>query len=528
MPFSSMYIGASGINAHGSWMDVIGNNLANANTIAYKGSQALFGTLMSETLPGGVRYEGGTNAFPSQKGLGVGVSEIRMDISQGSFEPGETATDLAIGGQGYFRVVNGADNTAFYTRAGNFRFDREGLLVDPHGFALQGWMLDQDGAHVGSTTDIRLPMVTETVDGHEIQVVKSDPRATGAITLSVNLDSTSADRTSDPDNPFFSLLGAYDGRSEPPLSTDAAIYQTSIDVYDAEGVKHTLTVSFDRVDVPGDTAGRQYYEFIVSGEPGEDGRAGLAGTSAAGLYMAGTLCFSANGEVVNMSAYTLASGAGEVKDLANWTLADLDAAGHPQLGAAFASAAGTGVAQTISLDLGLSSGTDSWSAPAGSSAAGVGSDAAHLAGLAEASRDAMSVTAYATPSVTILQNQDGYAEGYLRNVHFTQDGLLVGEFTNGVEEALYQVSLYDFNSEYGLRREGGNLFTAGAGAGAVSEGVPDSGGFGSVNGQTLESSNVDMVTEFANMILSQRGFQANSKVITTSDNILNTLIQTKR
>jgi|GEM_PF-4411255 len=237
MPFSSMYIGASGINAHGSWMDVIGNNLANANTIAYKGSQALFGTLMSETLPGGVRYEGGTNAFPSQKGLGVGVSEIRMDISQGSFEPGETATDLAIGGQGYFRVVNGADNTAFYTRAGNFRFDREGLLVDPHGFALQGWMLDQDGAHVGSTTDIRLPMVTETVDGHEIQVVKSDPRATGAITLSVNLDSTSADRTSDPGNPFFSLLGAYDGRSEPPLSTDAAIYQTSIDVYDAEGVK---------------------------------------------------------------------------------------------------------------------------------------------------------------------------------------------------------------------------------------------------------------------------------------------------
>jgi flagellar hook protein FlgE len=126
------------------------------------------------------------------------------------------------------------------------------------------------------------------------------------------------------------------------------------------------------------------------------------------------------------------------------------------------------------------------------------------------------------------KRQDGYAEGDLRYVSVAEDGVLSGSYSNGVTLQLYQIVLYDFPSKQNLRREGGNLFTETRESGNPSSGAAGTGTFGTTKGSSLEQSNVDISREFVNMITTQRGFQANSKSITTVDTMLETVINMKR
>ena len=143
-------------------------------------------------------------------------------------------------------------------------------------------------------------------------------------------------------------------------------------------------------------------------------------------------------------------------------------------------------------------------------------------------RAALATTSYSTSSTTIFQAQDGYAPGFLQNVSVDRDGVLTGRYSNGQVLELYLVTLADFNNEWGLRRDGGNLFTETRESGPALTNRPNTAGLGSIVSNSLEQSNVDMATEFVNMITTQRGFQASSKVITTTDSMLNELIQLKR
>jgi flagellar hook protein FlgE len=138
------------------------------------------------------------------------------------------------------------------------------------------------------------------------------------------------------------------------------------------------------------------------------------------------------------------------------------------------------------------------------------------------------VTNFSSASSTIFQDQNGYEQGFLQSVNVETDGTIIGNFSNGQKQALYQIPLADFINPQGLFREGGNLFSATSEAGAATLGWASEGRLGGIVPNSLENSNVDLATEFVHMIITQRGFDANSKVITTSDQVVQTAIQMKR
>lgn len=199
-----MYVGASGLKSHGMLMQQIGANLANVNTTAYKSGDTFLETLASQTQVGsisGVVSGGGSNTA-GQIGKGVRVASTRINFKEGSFERTNSSTDLAIGGQGFFRVADAEGNGSHYTRAGSFHFDKNGQLVDSHSNILQGYAIT-NGTTGTSSENIVLPMKEETdTYGNTVQVVKSDPQATTEVSMRTNLDSGTFDHNSDGE-PFF-------------------------------------------------------------------------------------------------------------------------------------------------------------------------------------------------------------------------------------------------------------------------------------------------------------------------------------
>lgn len=522
MGFSSIYTGATGMLAHGDRMQVIGNNLANVSTIGFKKSDVLFSDLISQEMPNG-------QIDMAQVGKGVRVAETMRYHLQGSFEDGDYATDVGVSGNGFFGVATD-DGTMFYTRAGNFRFNNQGELVNPNGFHVQGYPIDRETGEVQTSSgNIVLPYEDVTVDGETMRLVQSQPQATTAVSTIISLDSKPTGQANDPDNPFFSLADTWNGLSS--NASFAADYSTAINVYDDQGNSHELTVHLDRVppsDLSNANPGQTHWEFIITSDPAEDARAGLADTSAAGLLAMGTLTFN-DGVLVNETMFEYAGGASQdVKDLGNWSLAGFGSGGVPAFDMTFAggSNASPGT-QEISWDFGISSQNNAW-VGGSQNASGVSMYPDNLASLGDPYRDALSTTDYNISSATLDSSQNGYGQGYLVNLSVDSDGFLVGNFSNGQVENLAQMNLYRFNSEFGLRQNGSNLYSATDHSGQALESVANENGCGSILGDTLESSNVDMAEEFAKMILTQRGFQSNSKVVTTSDSLLNTTISLKR
>lgn len=507
MSFQSLYVGTTGMAVHSTRMQNIGNNIANVSTVGYKTTNAHFQTLMSDSIVSG---NSGATSGPSQVGLGVGLGAILTDFRTGALIDGSDVTDLGISGDGFFRVVGPDNHQISYTRAGNFRFDRNGFLVDPNGYRLQGQEITA-GVN-GATTDIQLR-------GGANGLFSVAPSATTQVTFISNLGMTDSQSDSAA-NPLFSMFENWDGASTPPLGSGLYGFQSAIKVYDENGTQHTLNVYFDKADVS-NAGSRDYFEFMVTMDPADDARAGIAGTSGAGLLMTGVLAFASTGQIVDLAAFSY-NGVGDSKILSNWMPTAFTANGYPQLNATFASGANS----TIGLNFGLSAGA--YQAGGASNAGVVGSVAGNLPSLASATRSALATTAYAGTSAVSFQSQDGYAEGFLTNLSVDQDGTMLGKYSNGVQQELYQITLYTFNSEFGLRRDGSNHFSETPASGTAVEGYADQDNFGGINSNSLEQSNVDMAQQFAKMIITERGFQANSKIITTADEIIKNAIQMKR
>ena len=241
------------------------------------------------------------------------------------------------------------------------------------------------------------------------------------------------------------------------------------------------------------------------------------------------MVFDGQGQFVDQVAFSLdAATASSATSPTSWTTAAFDENGLPQFAVTFGSNGGAiGNEQLISYDFGLNSTTGSWTGGV-SNAGTIGNNANNLARMANIERDARVTTSYDNPSSTLYYVQDGYTSGYLQSVSVDREGFLTGHFTNSQSEALYQVTVYTFNSQWGLKRTGNTNFVATAASGAAIAGTANTAGRGTIAQNTLEESNVDMAEEFAKMIITQRGYQANTKVITTSDSLLNTLISTKR
>lgn len=421
----ALLAGVASIKAHQTRMNVIGNNLANVNTTAFKGSRATFQDMISQVVRGGY---GPTDTFggqnPTQFGLGVLVAGTDTDSAQGSLNATNRRTDLAIQGNGFF-VVSDASNQSF-TRDGAFDLDANGnLVMRGSGQRLLGWNADAAGnidnsAVVGANSYVRVPLGALT-----------SARATSTVTLAGNLKSTSE-------------------------ATDT--WSTTIRVYDALGGPHDVTIRFSNRTSPptggpsGATSSWDWEAF--------EGTTSLGSSSSSGNEK---LFFDANGRMMNPTA------------VGNITVP------------------GGGAASAFDVDLNFS---------------GIGQLAAD--------------------SQVQVTNQNGNAAGTLDGFTIGNDGTIVGIFTNGLTRNLGQVAMANFTNAAGLQREGNNMWRETNNSGLPVIGVAGEQGRGFMSAGFLEQSNVDIGQEFTDLIVTQRGFQANTKVVTTVDEMLQDLLAMKR
>lgn len=507
---SSLYAGISGLNTNSTAMNVIGDNISNVNTIGFKASRTTFQDVLSQSIA--------TASGTDQIGRGTAMSSVDTLFQQGSFESTTSATDLAIGGAGYFILRQDGTDTDYYSRAGQFSFNQDGYFVNPAGYIVQGWQLDENGNDVGTIGDVLLTDFT------------SPPESTESVTSITNLDSTAESLVD-------SLFDTWDGSdlTAEPIGDTAYNYQTSVRIYDSLGNAHDLTVYFDKC---GGSTASEYdagltdvensWEYIVTCNPSDDMRAAFDGEASRGILMRGSLTYDqTNGALSSMSAYVYDGTSADVNDPASWELASFSEDGYPQFDAEFV---GAGVTQTVAIEQGLRNSDYATGTGWSTTAATVDDiDATHLlTGFNGDEPQATISTQYSSSSTTVYQSQDGYGTGFLESISVDTDGVMTGQYSNGQIIYLNRVALAKFNNEQGLTKVGGNLWSSTRASGPALTDHPGLNGLGSISPNSLEQSNVDLASEFVRMITTQRGFQANSRIITTVDTMLQELINIVR
>ncbi len=423
---SAMFSGVSGLNTNSQAMSVIGNNLANTNTVGFKGARTIFSDLLSSSI-------NGSGGF-SQVGRGVNVSKVDNIFSQGTFESTESDTDVAIEGDGFFLLKEAGDETIHYSRAGAFRFDENGYLVNPEGMRVQGKQYDVNGNLVaGDPSDI---------------LINNQGLIAANVTTTMSFD-TNLDASSVP------IAGAWD-----PGNTGTYHYAASTEVFDTLGESHVITVYFTKTSSL--NWDWRYTADDVLGNPvGQEANATAAGS----------LVFDANGILQT-------GGIDSIPPL---------------------------VAPTPAEPI------PDW---------GNGS-------LATAINLTFNTTQFDSESVVIAQQQNGYGAGNLTNVGITSEGVVLANYANGEQIKVANLVLARFKNPNGLEAAGSNMFVASDESGSPRTGLPGPE-LGNIFTNSLEQSNVDMGQEFVRMITVQRGFQANSKIISTVDEMLGELINLKR
>ncbi len=491
---SSLYSGVSGLVNMGNAMQVIGDNISNVNTTGFKGARATFQDIMAQSI--------NTARGGSQVGRGSSMSDVAPLFIQGSFESTSSPTDLAIAGNGFYILSNpNMENSLYYSRAGQFSTDQYGYFVNPAGLRVQGWRMETqpDGSAeiVGAIGDIQ---VTNS----------SPPVATSQATVAVNLDSRITGPVSPSD--LSADWSANNGSLTPNVHYE---YKTTFNVFDSLGNNHELSVYFDR------TANEREWEFLVTMNP-EDDRSAAAGTPNAGMLMRGFVSFTPQGQIDSIHGTSGTPGTPTQRfNNGAWEDADFGDHNYPQMVGFFMPPTGTVdpttgqdiSAQIMEFNLGAHATLDRSTAPPTITAWNT---------------EAISTTQYANRSSTLFYDQNGFGPGFLESLNVDTEGIISGSYSNGRIIQLAQVALARFNSPVDLAKEGGNLWRETTASGAPVTGPPRTNGLGSIAANALEQSTVDIGTEFVRMITTQRAFQANSRVITTTDEMLNELLTMKR
>ncbi|ADZ84158.1 flagellar hook protein FlgE [Cellulosilyticum lentocellum] len=429
----SMFSAVSGLRVHQTRMDVIGNNIANVNTIGYKSQRVTFNDVFSQTLSSASAASdetgrGGRN--PMQVGLGVNVSSIDMLMTQGAAQRTDNPFDLMINGEGF--IVVGDTNGTYFTRAGALRADVDGNLIIANGMKVKGWT-----AQLNEETNKYEIVKGEagSINLADPNFVSSKPKVTDKLQLSGNLNSTS---TKEETNfRFYDSLGNYYS-----LAT-------------------TLTPSTDKVD------GYSVWEMKLGDIKDANGNK-LNGTLSPDTAV--KLYFDTNGKLASVGAVPGATG--------NATSIDLEIENTDKTST---------FAEKITIDF-------------------------------------SSMTQYASASTIDPKTINGNAAGKMIGYEIGGDGVITASYDNGDMRILAQVVVAKFDNPEGLEKVGDNLYKV----------TPNSGEFdgigtvGTFNTGVLEMSNVDLSSEFTDMIVTQRGFQANSRIISVSDEMLQELTNLKR
>ena len=424
---TAMNTGVSGMTAEGEALGVIGDNVANTNTIGFKQSRALF-----EDVLGG--------AMGSRSpGSGVRMSRTQQIFAQGSLLNTGQATDLALSGDGFFVVSGTVDGLTgdFYTRAGQTVLANDGKLVSPAGLSLLGYTVNADGTFGPGTGPV------------QVSTAALAPKATSTLTVTANLDASATIPT-----------GAWD----PQNPTATSNFSTSLNVYDSLGAAHAVNVYFVQT-----AAGTWDYHALVDGAEVVGGTAGQNSDIASG-----TLSFTSDGALQSVTP-----SAGGTVDFNGAT-----------------------PAQVLDLDFGTS----------------IANGGTGLGG----------TTGFSAPSSISSQGQDGYSSGSFTGIQIDSTGVVNGVYSNGQKVPVSQLVLAKFRSNDGLGRAGHNLWVATRESGDAALGAAGSGGRPAIIAGALEQSNVDIAQQFVDLIAHQRAFQANSKTITTADEMLQEIMNLKR
>jgi flagellar hook protein FlgE len=422
---SSFNIGITGLNAAGSSMSVVGDNIANAGTFGFKSSRAEFQDTLASSLKG---IDGG-----DQIGSGTKLAHVTPQWTQGTIQRTQSITDLAINGNGFFQVD--APFGKGYTRDGSFHFDKEGYMINGDGYRVNGFQPDAEGKMTNKLEPIKLGSTTIPAT------------ASNEVKISMNLDSRENVMVFDPKNP-----------------EKTSNFNNSVTVYDNVGTARLVTMYFNKT-----ADGTWDYHAMVDGNDAQGGKPGEMVEMATG-----TLKFNAKGvleeEVEKNNAFNFNKGAGQ--------------------------------GQKIAFDFGKSI-----------KDGGTGIDAS---------------TQYGSRSSVARHSQNGSSAATLASMSFNDDGVLTAVYDNGVQRELGQVAIAKFENTEGLFKTGKNLFKETRKSGQAAIGKPGLDGRGEVLSKSIEASNVDIANEFINLMAAQRNFQANTRTITTSDQMLQEVLNIKR
>jgi flagellar hook protein FlgE len=564
----ALYTGVSGLSANQTWLNVIGNNVANSNTTSFKASTVQFMpefyvTQQDASAPSSTF--GGTN--PSQTGLGTVVASISENFAPGAIQSTGQATDMAIDGSGFF-VVKGA--TQSYTRDGAFTLNASNQLVTSGGDFVQGYGVDAAGnVQAGTLQNITVPLgasqvakatTTATMQGN---LDASGAVATGAsILLSQDLTTiggaaapttatalTSIASASASATPLFAtgqtitLQGTKGGRTLSPSTFTVGATSTLQDLttFLQQGmgidtnVPPPTTTASPGAAIQNGTAANSI-DLVLTGNTGTDNAIEISGTALTSSSGTSPLSFA---DGTDAAGFTSNPNGESV----HTSFQAYDSLGTPvtvDVTAVLESTASSGNTWRFYADSGQNT--------AGGLAVGNGTLTFDNSGNLKSSTGTTVTidrggTGATTPlamtlnfgqmtqltgqqSTMVESNQDGFPAGTLNSFSVGTDGVITGAFTNGQTRTLGQVAMATFANDNGLTDSGSNMYTASAASGTPQIGAPGQFGAGQIRGASLEQSNVDLSTEFTNMIIASTGFSASSKVITTSDQLIQELLNT--
>lgn len=467
----SLYSGVSGLKAHQTKMDVIGNNIANVNTVGFKSSSVRFADTLYQTTQAAsganaTTGSAGTNA--KQIGLGVTVSSITKSISTaGGTQTTDDALDLVINGDNFFIVNNGGTN--YFTKAGAFTVDSAGYLVTYSGNYVMGWQpSDTDPTTIAQDSVSKLQIMSP-------DKVTAAPEATTAATISGNIDMN--DKT---------------------IASTGRVTQYSF--YDQMGNKYTAKFSFTQSATDSST-----YTVSVTDVLDVNGDSIFSTWSDAdSKYVASNASFNF-GTSNNIKATAVDEKTGKPTLATNAATLKFNSS--------------TGKFESINgskdpINFELSGGNFS----------PIKMDFSTMTMFANGGTSAISATAGDPQG-----NNAGKTSGEMTGLSIDNSGKIYGSYDNGSTVLLGQIAVTSFANPAGLEAVGDNLFAETLNSGTFDGiGKDATVGGGSLTSGALEMSNVDLSAEFTEMITTQRGFQANSRIITTSDSLLEELINLKR
>jgi flagellar hook protein FlgE len=464
----AMFTGNTGLQAASKGVGVVGDNIANTNTVGFKASRIHFQEMLQEYIVG----SSGIN----QIGRGVQMQRIEKLFTQGALQFTGVPTDMAVDGDGFFIVKepNIQQSQNLYTRAGQFRFDKDGFLISQSGSRVQGYNSNKDSQLSGVLTDI------------QVQNTNLAPKASTSVELSMNLDPNAE-----------VVPGGFDSTDESTRDATSN-FRTTVVLYDSLGNPHSVEVYGTRTSDAdagvnlgaGPNAGEnestvwQFHAIIPSNELTGGANANPADVTE---FELGTLVFNENGQL-SRSITNNASIPWE-----NASAGNIDISfGDPLFDNA---PNGAGDLVPVAGNTGRA-GSTLWGE------------------VRESSLDSIS--------------QDGYGTGVLQNITVDGNGFLIGAYNNGQSQILSQVGLARFNDPTGLASNGGNNFVESNESGAPIIGSPRTGARGGVVSGSLEASNVELSEEFIQLISYQRAFQANSRTIQTADGLMQEVFQILR